>query len=225
MRINKLLSILASAVLLLSGCITIEEHYSFKKNGSGSMTYVIDMTEMGEMMKTFGDEMDEAGVEDEEGEDDSMDLGDVSFEEMLDTLNTLSGISKVSVNDKNEWIHKISFSFKDLDALNNALNVLMNDKGKSVDHVFFRKDGNKIIRQHNESAEDLGEEMSEEEDDMGILESMKYKMTYSFKGKLKDVKGGTGSTTTMGAKTFELDTDFKNISENEDALDLTFTFE
>ncbi|MCB0780956.1 MAG: hypothetical protein KDC03_15785, partial [Flavobacteriales bacterium] len=50
-------------VITLSGCITIEEHYTFKKNGSGSMEYVIDMSVMKELMDSM------EGAFGEEGED------------------------------------------------------------------------------------------------------------------------------------------------------------
>jgi len=46
MRITRPL-LLATFLVGLTGCITIEEQYSFKKNGSGTMTYVLDMREMG----------------------------------------------------------------------------------------------------------------------------------------------------------------------------------
>ncbi|MBK9535574.1 MAG: hypothetical protein IPO10_10485 [Flavobacteriales bacterium] len=39
------------AVILLmffTGCLTIEENYVFKKDGSGTMEYVVDLSEMGE---------------------------------------------------------------------------------------------------------------------------------------------------------------------------------
>lgn len=42
------------AIMLLSGCLTIEEHYTFKKDGSGTMEYVMDMSEIGSMMDALG---------------------------------------------------------------------------------------------------------------------------------------------------------------------------
>ena len=39
----------------LQGCITIEENYTFKSNGSGTMEYVVDMSSFGEMMESMGD--------------------------------------------------------------------------------------------------------------------------------------------------------------------------
>ncbi len=38
-------------VLLMQGCLTIEENYTFKKDGSGTMEYVVDMSEMADLMK------------------------------------------------------------------------------------------------------------------------------------------------------------------------------
>ena len=43
----------ALAALFFTGCITIEENYTFKKDGSGTMEYVLDMSEMGELIKSL----------------------------------------------------------------------------------------------------------------------------------------------------------------------------
>ncbi len=40
----------ASMLVLLVGCITIEENYTFKKDGSGSMEYVVDLSSFAELM-------------------------------------------------------------------------------------------------------------------------------------------------------------------------------
>jgi hypothetical protein len=125
--------ILALGVLFtLTGCLTIEENYTFKKNGSGSMEYVVDMSELGEMVKGL-----DALSEDKDKPKD--DLGMLDLKDNIEQLSTIPGISKVKLQ-KQEWVQRISFRFNDLNALNSALNVLLPDSsGES--HRFFAWEG------------------------------------------------------------------------------------
>ena len=223
------LAALLLLVITLSGCITIEEHYTFKKNGSGSMEYVIDMSVMKELMDSmegdFGEE-GEDGKEGSGGEDLDMDLT-----ENVDALKGISGISGVKVDDKEDWVRKIKFKFKDLDALNKALNVLMPDS-TGTPHTFFRWEGNTLVRTNNRHALELGEEMgadenAEDEADMkGLLESMKYRYSFAFRNDISDVAVANGvQRTDDGTRKVALATDWSVITEDPDALDLRISLD
>lgn len=189
------------------------------------MTYVFDMTEMAEMLEAFSAEMEE-GEEKKEMEE-SMNMDEIGLDSIADVLKSLPGISKVKLSSGDKWKQSIEYSFADLKALNSALNVLWSQEGgRSEEHVFFRKEGNKIIRDHDNSATEMGADMGEEGGDAEeILAAMKYKMSFSFKQEIKSVSGGTGAEMSTNGKKLDFSTDFKQISTHDDALDLTFEFE
>ena len=224
------LAVLLLSIITLSGCITIEEHYTFKKNGSGSMEYVIDMSTMKELMDSMegafgGDEGGEDGAANDDGE------LDMDLTENVDALKGIPGISKVKVDDKEDWVRRISFKFKDLDALNQALNVLMPDS-TGTPHTFFHWEGNTLVRTNNRHALELGEEMgadenAEDEADMqGLLESMKYRYSFAFRNDITDVQVLDGVTRTDdGDRKVALATDWSVITDDPKALDLRISLD
>ena len=170
-------------VLVLSGCLTIEEHYTFKKNGSGTMEYVVDMSELGELISVF-DAFDTTGESATQGQMSTLDM-----DEEVEALKAISGIKKVKLTREKEWVQRLQFGFKDIEALNAALNVLMPDSS-GVPHEFFRWEGNTLVRTNNRHAYELGAGMSEmdageqeegeELDPDPILETMKYRYSFKF---------------------------------------------
>ncbi len=213
-------------LVLFTGCITIEEEYRFKKDGSGSMTYVVDMSELGEMMATFG-EMGEAGAG-------MSDMGAMNMSGEIAALEGLEGIGKVKLDDKKKWVQRISFNFKDIAALNAALNHLMPDSS-GAQHEFFRWEGSTLVRTNNRHAYELGATMSKsDEEEVGeseegeeegpdmsmMLESMKYKYSFRFARPIGEVASAQGVNRELSAKEVKLDTDFGVIGRDPNALDL-----
>lgn len=134
---------LLAGIVLLTGCLTIEEHYTFKKDGSGSMEFVIDMSELKTMMEALDDGKGGKGGPDLDG-------GSMEMKDELDGLKAVPGISKVKHSNK-DWVQKVSFRFKDIDALNGALNVLMPDSS-GVQQRFFHWEGSTLVRTNNRHA-------------------------------------------------------------------------
>lgn len=211
---------LALFVLLavFTGCITIEENYTFKKDGSGTMEYVVDMSEIGEMMKAFED-MDKSGKKDD-------DMGTLDLKDEMEALKAIPGIKKVKVNDKEKFVQKLTFAFADVNALNGALNVLMQDSTSS-NYTFFTWEGNTLVRNNNEHARQIGTGMGKGEDpsdttDMTeFLASMKYKYSFAFADEI--VRSGAAETMNQespNARTVKFDTDFSAIAKDDKALDL-----
>lgn len=213
------------AVVLLSGCLTIEEHYSFKRNGSGTMEYVVDISELMGLMESFsGDDEEGGGAPPASGMD---------MTSEVEALKQLPGISKVKLDTRKKWVQRISFKFKDVDALNSALNVIMADSS-GASHTFFRWEGDTLVRTSNRHAyelgaglsktEDAGEEEAGEEDGLD-LDAMLGSMNYSFSFKfarpitLSGVAEGV-ERTDRSSREFVLDTDFSVIGKDPKALDL-----
>lgn len=213
----------ALALVGLTGCITIEEQYSFKKNGSGTMTYVLDMREMGEMLKSFG-----------EGKKDGKDGGgQLSISGHAETLRTIAGVSKVKLDTRTEWVQKLSFTFTDVAALNRALNILMPDSNDTA-HEFFRWEGGTLVRSTNNYVHQLSSSMAEgaagsDDDDAGddsgfdmstMLGMMKYKYSFKFQQPIGTTEASDAMAKEAGGKEVKLSTDWAAIAKDRKALDL-----
>ena len=209
-------------LLFFTGCLTIEEQYTFKKDGSGSMTYVVDMSEMGEMMKGLGKMSESLGEKDSEP---MMDMDDEA-----ETLKVIPGISKVKVNKKKEWVRSISFRFKDLASLNAALNKLMPDSS-NTEHTFFRWEGSTLVRTSNRFANELGAGMTKSGEgdveggegmDMGVLlGTMKYKYAFKFADAIATTTAAEGMTKEeVSGREVKLNTDWATIAKDDKVLDL-----
>ncbi|MBL7980739.1 MAG: hypothetical protein JNL52_02910 [Flavobacteriales bacterium] len=223
---GKKLIIAVGLLFTLTGCLTIEENYNFKKNGSGTMEYVVDMSELGEMLKSF-----EALSEDKDKPKD--DLGMLDLKDNLQKLSSLPGISKVKLK-KEEWVQRISFKFNDLNALNSALNVLLPDSsGES--HRFFAWEGNSLVRTNNRHAQELGAGLGQQEEalegeeggdlNMGaLLSMMKYKYHFVFASNVDSTVVAEGlSNTATKPREVNVDTDWGIIARDPKALDLRIT--
>jgi hypothetical protein len=222
------MSYLRPLLLLLlvafTGCLTIEEQYTFKKDGSGTMTYVVDMSEMGEMIDGLSKVTKEAGGSDEPV---------MELDEEAAALKGLPGISKVKVSKGKEWVRSVTFRFKDITALNAALNVLMPDS-TGEQHTFFAWEGNTLVRRNNRFASELGQSMGDmgrgEEDaadggegmDLGLLlGSMKYKYSFKFANAITGTTSEEGvEQERKGTKEVFWNTDWSVIAKNDKALDL-----
>lgn len=202
------------AILLLSGCLTIEEHYTFKKDGSGTMEYVLDMSEIGEMLDNM------KGLTDGDEGGSTSDLG-----EQAKQLKGLEGIKRVKFKEeKKGYVQRISFRFQDVAALNRALNVLMPDSTRP-DRQFFRWEGATLVRSGSAYARSLGTEMagdgSDSLDISQVLESMKYKFSFAFANDVQDVGAAYGVVVDRPKpKQLEMATDWRVIMNDPKALDL-----
>ena len=217
--------VLGITFLLIQGCITIEERYEFKKNGSGTMAYTIDMTEMGEML----DSMSDMVGDDESKDDDSPDLGalmdgdgDMKFLDGKEDLEKIPGISKVKVVEE-EYKGTISFAFKNIEALNAALNVIQPDTTGEA-HTFFTLEKGVLKRMHNtrsEMSSDLGDS---EEDEMsaGFLKAMKYNIVVKSKVVNPIASDSEAAITQVSKKEVRVESNMKQVSEDPNTLNLTF---
>lgn len=226
MRIIRPLCFLSALLIGLTGCITIEENYTFKKNGSGTMTYVIDMSEMGNMLASLGDG--------ESKSDEGTELGNMDMGGHEAGLKTIAGISKVKMDKRDKWVQKLTFNFADIAALNRALNQLMPDSN-GTSHEFFKWEGGTLVRTSNRHAYDISSTMAneasvdEEEgedgeesgfDMAGMLSSMKYKYSFKFKQEVSGTEGGAMTREESGAKEVKLTTDWSVLAKDPKALDV-----
>lgn len=199
-------------LVCLTGCITIEENYTFKKDGSGTMEYVIDMTEMFKLLNDMP--MDKTDSK-----------GGMKLADKLDGLKAVKGIGKVKVKEEKKGaIQRVSFRFDDLTALNHALDVLMPDSS-GTQHERFKWDGTTLVRTNTAFASELGASMASDPSDttgaLMLLQSMHYKYSFKFANEIGEMQQAEGITKeSIGSKEVKLSTDFSVIAKDPKALDL-----
>jgi len=188
------------------------------------MEYVVDLTVFGEMLESMGDLVEE----------DASDPGDMPLwgenaelgvVENTKQLRSITGISKVKVIDE-EYKSVVSFKFKDLEALNKALNILMADTTGAT-HVFFDLNGGVLSRRHNAKTEMnssfLPDDMNTDENSGAeVLQSMKYKISMQGPSLAKGEKIEGVDITNISKNKVLVETNFQTISENPEALNLMF---
>ncbi len=191
--------------LLFTSCLHIVEEITVKKDGSGSYTMTIDMSEVKSMMdalKSMGEQTDEekssdqpeeANEEDaqETTEDNSMLQMGTELSSVANSLRGIAGLSNVrEINDTSTYLFGYSFDFANIEVLNKAIRIINREKYDSkVEEAFRFKSGN--FERLN--AADIGEQFKktltevEEEDEEGnadmvkaFFSSMTYKQVYRF---------------------------------------------
>lgn len=124
--------------IVFTSCIEIIQEIQLKKNGSGAATYTLDMSKMRDMME---------GLKSLGADSSGTDLGDADkqFAGHVEVLKKMEGISNVKMVSK-KGVYKISFQFKNIDALNKALTYLNNGKASLTQEPFeYLKVNNKQV--------------------------------------------------------------------------------
>ena len=183
------------------------------------MEYVVDIKNMASILELA------------EGEAGIPSLEDISFKDVGKRLNEIPNVSMVNViNDKDNFQYGVSFKFKNLEALNAALNQIMVLENRvSKPHTFFKIEEGVLIRDHLMNRSFNTKELlgNDEASDyaLGMLESMKYQVNFTFKRPVKIVY--TASDAKMEGKknqSISLNADFKLLTEDHESLDASIVF-
>jgi hypothetical protein len=204
---------LVAALSFLTGCITIIEKYTLNKDGSGTMEYFIDMSELYQMMASFSDST---------GEMESPEI-DQSMREMLPGLENIEGISNIELTgDTAKYAAGIKFDFKNPNALNQAMNVLFKGEKSGTDELKYIDINGKTFTRYSLTSADfnkeelLGSEELDAETMKSVLESMKYKIIINFSKPVKKVN--TLVAYTIEENTVSMETNFSEIFDKKDFL-------
>lgn len=217
MKTMKIL-VLCTALIFLGSCITIIEKYTLNKDGSGTLEYLIDMSELYSMMAAFSDSS---------GDMSNMEL-DQPMREALPVLEKIPGITGVELaGSKDNYTTGIKFNFSDAAALNKALSVVLseNNEGSEGDKTYVAIKGKTFTRFGLTSSEFdkdalLGETEGMDEETMNsVLESMKYRISVNFGKPVKKVD--TSASYTIEDKTVTVEANFKEIFATRDLLKTT----
>ncbi len=168
---------LIAAVFGLFSCSATHE-ISFNKDWSGSISTVVDYTQMTAMMGENSTSMSE----------------DSSNVAKMEKLSKLKGLSNFKTDKTDNNFVKVSYDFKDIESLNLSSNIMFNDVEFIKDEYFKLKSPKELeIIFPNQSMEEAG-------DDMSMFEQFGLTLIINMKRKIKNVTSNCNSAKTEGNK-------------------------
>ncbi len=192
---KKLLSILF-ALAAFASC-TFKQDVTFNKNWSGSMSCVADMREMSTLLESSGDPMDF--------------MEETDSKNKIKQLKETPGIKKVKVQETEKGVYKITYTFKNLEALNKSGNILFSDEKLPQDFTYFElKNPNTLyftmpFTGGGSSEEDMSTENS-------IGENFIYELTLSFPKRIKTLETKTSAILSSDQKRVVFKTDMMTLT-------------
>jgi len=205
----------------VTSCLTLEETYTFNKDGSGNMEFAMDLSQLAAFVEE-GPTMD------------TLFMMGQAFEEMLPQLDEVAGLTDVETfEDRENFKIGLRFAFDDEEALNAALNTVLVAESIDDAHGFFTRSGNSLTRTTLPSSKGvslpaalaqsfLAEGEGGEEMDF-VLESMQYKMSYTFDKRVKVVYADAQAEVSgEDNEQVTLTTNFKELLGREEYLSASF---
>ncbi|MEO0468994.1 MAG: hypothetical protein AAF206_05195 [Bacteroidota bacterium] len=198
---------------LFSSCLTIEENYQFNANGSGHFEFVIDLGKMAPMF------------DQERTNPDSRALRDLHLADFIGPLERINGIRNVAANeDFSAYRFRLAMDFDHLMALNQALNVLLQEEENRGFHVYFAQKEDVLVSTHKlgrtTMAESLLTDPALTDQAQEILRSMAYRVSYQFK---KPIRVAYTTLPLQASdkkkRMIHLETDFYELLQNQKVLD------
>lgn len=158
------------SVFLISGCLTIKESYSFKKNGSGTMSYQVVFDQMD---ATFGESQEEFIPQ------------SWSFDSLAKVLHNIPGISDIEVTgDPSMSEFGLKYKFESITSLNHALSRMLLADTTEVFQYFSREHG-VWVRKHKADRMSLSDgfvsKSRDERQVAAMLQKLDYEISMEFK--------------------------------------------
>lgn len=205
--------ILFFAAVLLPGCLTIEEKYHFNRDGSGTMEYSIDIRDLVNMLDAAGDTLSRKRFQ-----------PDNIFMEAGDRLRDIQGISHITItHDEEPFVFGIQYEFSDINALNNALNQLLNGEEETY-HAYFKRKRRKIIREHKTdsrlTSSNLLGKVDETDESAELFRDIIYRIQLGFERRVRRVRSEGDWTKSPNGHAVTTESNFLEISRNPDILDI-----
>jgi len=238
--------LLVFVLLATSSCFDIKEKIYLKRNGSGTYSFVVDMSGMKgliEMMQSMGDEMSEETESDSSGElaeaeeaeaefgdeepDEGSPVGGMSndFKDKGAELAAIDGINSVEmIDDEENFQFGIQFEFDNLEALNEAMNKIYSKDGEESNKEFISASRKRFSRTaEGDIAQMIREEMNSkgggsDMQQMGdMFKEMSITTTYTFDRRIKNVSNPNSMISPDG-KTVEIRYNMLNDQEDDPGL-------
>jgi len=208
------------SIVFLTSCLTIIEKYTLNADGSGTMEYIFDMSELYEMLQMYGSD---STLE-------AMNANEL-FEENLPELEKVNGITNVRLTgDQEKYIFGLAFDFSDEESLNKAMQVLVTDETSDQPKTFISIKRKKMVRYGDigrnlnmdefmgGGEEDIDPEMLKE-----MLTGMKYKLVFKTPGKVKKVITASESEILESGEAV-VTSDFYTLSKENGRMETTVKF-
>jgi len=202
------------ALLCCTACFDLQENLFLKKDGSGTFSFVIDMSQFKSMMAMFDDVGKSLDSKDKKNERKNKtetkkspsDKLNSTFEKTRRKLLNTAGISNVkTIEDSSSLNFGISFDFKNIAALNEAMNKLFDDDDSSGTETkkvtYFEYKDNQLSRLEaldsksilgkSSSMSEKGPQTNSENPLYGMEQlfgTVSYTMNYEFENKVSSVK-------------------------------------
>ncbi|NJN35014.1 MAG: hypothetical protein HC817_12925 [Saprospiraceae bacterium] len=216
---KKLFSALfALFTLSFTACFDITEEITVAKNGSGQYVNIIDASKLAEQMTLFA-------AFDTTGEMiPRMKYSlDSTFSTTWDGYRTVAGINNVKVDTSTPYVYKLTMDFKDMTALNAALN-----KGKTTEaqDAYIWEKGKLTRKDLALNLGELGAEMGDESQKemlKGFLKDMSYKIIFHLPESIKK-SSNEAATVSADKKTVTMDMNMLDIMDKKVKLGNEITY-
>ncbi|MEL7531057.1 MAG: hypothetical protein AAFN10_07110 [Bacteroidota bacterium] len=212
---RKFFPLLFILCLSFSSCLTITESYYFKKDGSGTMRFYVDFSEM-ETLLSYADREHEAQA-----------MDDLSFVEVVKQLKQIDGIYEVTLLDEPEQYRwGVAYEFEHTVALNKALNILLINGQNQTFHPFIEYHGQLFKSNHMMNKFVMRDKLTEDERlaplAEQVMKKMDYNIHYEFAQPIKVVYASQ-EVELVGSKPKKLDlsANFWELEDNKTILDAT----
>ena len=196
--------------LLLTSCITIEETYSFKEDGSGKGYISINMSQMKAIMESMGGLLDEEKIST---------LNAINFDSHKNTLSTINGISDINSKiDQEHYRFELTYNFTNQEALNQVLNTIFESKNL----IFFNKKKKLVTLTHplphliTQQLKDM-----ESQQMINLLESVTYSIAIEFLRPVKKVSTTAKNTISEDKQTLTLMSNLQELVKSPDNFNTT----
>ncbi|HAA15381.1 MAG TPA: hypothetical protein DCE41_28265 [Cytophagales bacterium] len=173
-------------LFFLTSCLEIREQVYIKRNGSGTFTLTVDMSQMKSMMAAMGVNLEDMG------EEDPFANMETDFEDQKAELESIPGVTNARViTDREAYAISVAFDFTDIDALNAGANRVFEDENKNSQIEYYRFSRGTFERTpYWDHAEQVKEEMSNSKDMQGMDPSalfgdMNYTTVFEFERPVK----------------------------------------
>lgn len=192
----KLLFSVFTAVLIFSAC-AVKHDISILKNGSGDITYTLDMSALNGMLDENPTEKTTTILEDS------------VMSEKLKHLEKMDGIESIKIKESEEGIYTLAYHFKSFKALNNSCSLMYSE---SVDKIvpfdyFTQKDKKTVIFTMPQNPVDEGNVES-----LSMLEGFTFDLNLTFESKIKKLETESGAVLSKDQKSITYATNLALIS-------------
>ena len=154
--------------MALVSCFDIEEHVTFNDDMSGTIRIELHWDEINELVNDPDNNINH---------DKDHDLS-----ELILALNKIDGISKSLSLENEELLAGVAFKFKNLTALNAAMNLIYKDHTEGIKHEYFSYSKDELVRHPYPLFQE------EQDDEFGrmLMKSVGYKTVYTFPKRIRE---------------------------------------